>query len=190
MFRCVLLVEPVDVLRAGLAGIIRHGGIALQLMEARSIHNAVRTMHGQKPDLVLAPPELLPPPPALLTELALPQSTPVCAIMHHHLAAPPQGSGYAATLSIFDNQEVWLSRMRQLKMHQHTPNTLTDREREVLRLLTLGLSNKEVANMLGISSHTVIAHRKNIVEKTDIRSLAGLTLYAIINGVVNIDEIK
>jgi DNA-binding NarL/FixJ family response regulator len=56
---------------------------------------------------------------------------------------------------------------------------LSERETEVLIQLVNGLSNKEIANKLNISIHTVISHRKNIVEKTGIKSLSGLTIYAI-----------
>lgn len=189
MYKCVLLVEPLDVVRAGIASIMRQVGIVLHLIETPSVHSAKRSMHGLKPDLVLSDSALIPPPQTLLNELALPASTPVCAIVHKP-DPEPLDNAYATSLSIFDSQDVWMSRIRHLKMHQTTTSTLTNREREVLRMLTLGLSNKEVSNVLGISTHTVITHRKNIIEKTDIRSLSGLTLYAIINGLVNIDEIK
>ncbi len=58
-------------------------------------------------------------------------------------------------------------------------SSLTEREQEVLSALVHGLSNKEVADKLNISTHTVISHRKNIVRKTGVRTLPELTLYAI-----------
>ena len=66
---------------------------------------------------------------------------------------------------------------------------LTAREIEVLSLLVRGLINKEIAERLHISLTTVITHRKNIQEKTGIRSLSGLTVYAILNGYVRVEEI-
>ena len=65
---------------------------------------------------------------------------------------------------------------------------LTDREIDVLRLLLAGNSNKEVADKLTISTHTVISHRKNITSKTSIKSLAGLTIYAIQNGIIEMSD--
>lgn len=56
---------------------------------------------------------------------------------------------------------------------------LTERETEVLVGLTSGLSNKEIAEKLHISTHTVISHRKNIVKKTGIHTLPELTLYTL-----------
>lgn len=63
---------------------------------------------------------------------------------------------------------------------------LSEREIDVLRLLLEGYSNKEVADKLFISTHTVISHRKNISAKTSIKSLAGLTIYAIQNGIIEV----
>jgi DNA-binding NarL/FixJ family response regulator len=62
---------------------------------------------------------------------------------------------------------------------------LTEREQEVLSALVRGLSNKEVADKLNISTHTAISHRKNIMRKTGVRSLPELTLYAISLGLIS-----
>ncbi len=66
---------------------------------------------------------------------------------------------------------------------------LSERELEILRCIVRGMTNKEVANQLYISINTVLTHRKNISRKLDIHSVSGLTIYAIVNGIVNIDDI-
>ena len=93
-----------------------------------------------------------------------------------------------------------------LKIHQHahhdgypvkdmppTPPTtgheLSAREIEVLVLITKGLINKEIADKLNIGLTTVITHRKNITEKLGIKSVSGLTIYAVMNGYVEADRI-
>jgi DNA-binding CsgD family transcriptional regulator len=65
---------------------------------------------------------------------------------------------------------------------------LSEREIEVLSQLVKGLSNKEIADKLNISIHTVISHRKNITEKTGIKSLSGLTIYAITRKIIPLDN--
>lgn len=67
---------------------------------------------------------------------------------------------------------------------------LSLREQDVLRLLVKGYSNKEVSGELFISTHTVMSHRKNIAKKLNIRSVAGLTVYAILNGIISMDDLK
>jgi DNA-binding CsgD family transcriptional regulator len=66
-----------------------------------------------------------------------------------------------------------------------TSGRLSVREKEILRLVATGFSNKEIAEKLFISIHTVITHRKNISEKTGVRSISGLTLYAVINNMID-----
>lgn len=62
---------------------------------------------------------------------------------------------------------------------------LTERERDVLKEVALGKTNKEIAEELFISFHTVISHRKNITEKLGIKSISGLTVYAILNKLID-----
>lgn len=66
---------------------------------------------------------------------------------------------------------------------------LSAREIEVLVLITKGLINKEIADKLNISLTTVITHRKNIVEKLGIKSVSGLTIYAVMHGYIDADGI-
>lgn len=69
-------------------------------------------------------------------------------------------------------------------------NVLTEREMDVLRHVALGLSNKEMADKLFISANTVITHRKNITDKLGIKTIPGLTVYAIMNNLITPDEVK
>ena len=67
---------------------------------------------------------------------------------------------------------------------------LSDREKDVIISLVQGMSNKEIADHLCISTNTVITHRRNIARKLQIHSPAGLTIYAIVNGLVDISSVK
>jgi DNA-binding NarL/FixJ family response regulator len=66
---------------------------------------------------------------------------------------------------------------------------LSDREKDILIVLAQGLTNKEIADKLNISTHTVISHRKNIVRKTGIKTVSGLTLYALFNNLISQDDL-
>lgn len=69
-------------------------------------------------------------------------------------------------------------------------NSLSAREKEVLVCVAKGLINKEIADQLNISIHTVITHRKNISRKTGIKTVAGLTVYALLNNLLDIHSVE
>jgi len=98
------------------------------------------------------------------------------------------------TIDITDSPESIIELINKLnEQDNHSSQTteqeqLSEREIEVLKLLVAGLSNKEIADKLFISIHTVISHRKNISQKTGIKSQAGLTIYAISNKIIQIED--
>ncbi len=102
-------------------------------------------------------------------------------------------------LNIYQPKEMLVKGIIQLYRyghnHRHTlspdsfDHELSGREIEVLVLLTKGFINKEIADKLNISMTTVITHRKNITEKLGIKSVSGLTIYAVMNGYIEADSI-
>ena len=93
---------------------------------------------------------------------------------------------------INDNKETIIE---IIKTHIQKPATkkilkkdLTSREFEVLRLVVKGYSNKQIADKLFISIHTVVTHRKNITSKLGIKSIAGLAIYAVIENIIDVDD--
>lgn len=87
-----------------------------------------------------------------------------------------------------------LTRLQEKSQHpeeeKEENNHLSPREIEVLTCLVNGMPNKEIADRLHISIHTVVRHRKNITLKTGIRSQSGLTIYAISKKIVSIEDIE
>ena len=71
-----------------------------------------------------------------------------------------------------------------------TQDGLSQREKEIITCVVKGMSNKEIADHLFISIHTVITHRRNIARKLEIHSPTLLTVYAIVNKLVDISEVK
>lgn len=67
--------------------------------------------------------------------------------------------------------------------------TLGEREKEIIHHIAKGLTNKQIADKLFISTHTVATHRRNICSKLDIHTSSGLTLYAIVHNLIDISEI-
>lgn len=67
---------------------------------------------------------------------------------------------------------------------------LSQREREIIICVAKGMTNKQIADSLYLSAHTVIAHRRNIANKLQINSPSGLTIYAIVNKLVDLTDIQ
>ena len=100
-----------------------------------------------------------------------------------------------ATLHDIYENEVWLRQHAQVEDNifastGQNPDALSDREKDVIISLVQGMANKEIADHLCISVNTVITHRRNIARKLQIHSPAGLTIYAIVNGLVDISSVK
>ena len=118
----------------------------------------------------------------------------------------PQLSG-VPKLNIYQDEASLIKDIHQLRQYGHQVrqragllaghpmqsekigHELSAREIEVLVLITKGLINKEIADKLNISLTTVISHRKNITEKLGIKSVSGLTVYAVMNGYIEADRI-
>ena len=100
-----------------------------------------------------------------------------------------------AVVSLYTSEDELLKVLREsIEMPAPVANfsdshELSERERDVLVLVAKGYTNKEIATELFISPHTVISHRKNIVHKTGIRSVAGLTVYAVLNKLIDSEQL-
>lgn len=97
---------------------------------------------------------------------------------------------YDATIEMYDSVQKILSKLESVKDHDEdrSGEVLSPREIDVLVLVAKGLMNKEISDTLNISVHTVITHRKNITRKTGIKSVSGLTVYALLNNLLSLDE--
>ncbi len=77
------------------------------------------------------------------------------------------------------------ARISNMIRNAESTESISEREKEIIICLVQGMSNKEIASQLFISVNTVITHRRNISRKLQIHSLAGLTIYAIANGLID-----
>ncbi len=100
---------------------------------------------------------------------------------------------YDEVVSIYDTPDQIREKLARLsggtqeaKRHE----ALSAREKEVVVCVIKGMTNKQIADKLCLSTHTVITHRRNISAKLQIHSTAGLTIYAIVNRLVELDDVK
>ncbi len=97
-------------------------------------------------------------------------------------------SPYSGVIEITDTRSKIISKMNEFTQSEVTKKDdveLSKREVDVLVAVAKGMMNKEIADLMNISIHTVISHRKNITRKTGIKSVSGLTVYALLNNLID-----
>ena len=101
---------------------------------------------------------------------------------------------YDLAISIFDTANVIEKKLLSLKFKnddkEDNKQELSSREKEIVICIVKGMSNQQIADELFLSKYTVMAHRRNIASKLQIHSTAGLTIYAIVNKLVDINDVK
>ena len=102
---------------------------------------------------------------------------------------------YDELFSIYDAPSVIINKLRaantsEREQSEQNKNELSIREQEILVCVAKGMLNKEIADKFNISIHTVITHRKNITKKTGIKTVAGLTVYALLNNLIDPSSIE
>lgn len=100
---------------------------------------------------------------------------------------------YDGAIGIYDDPTEIVRKMRNALQEERTGarperETLSSREKEILVAVAKGMINKEIADQYNISIHTVITHRKNITRKTGIKTVAGLTVYALLNNLLDVNS--
>lgn len=100
---------------------------------------------------------------------------------------------FKTTIDISDSRERVAVKLRQLLENGEQVNEsteLSEREKEILVAVAKGMTNKSIAEQYHLSVHTVITHRKNLTRKTGIKSVSGLTVYAILNNLIDIKDVE
>ena len=108
----------------------------------------------------------------------------VTSCLDHSMLTP-----YKGVIEINDTRSIIISKMNEFARCEASKGTddveLSKRETDVLVAVAKGMMNKEIADEMNISIHTVISHRKNITRKTGIKSVSGLTVYALLNNLID-----
>lgn len=114
----------------------------------------------------------------------------VCVSHQRPEGASPLESTCAEVIYFDDDRETVTAKLRGVQEKLADPSktvqdqVLSEREVQILKDIALGLSNKEIAEKNFISQHTVITHRKNITNKLGIKTVSGLTIYAMLNKLI------
>ncbi len=104
---------------------------------------------------------------------------------------------FNGVLDIYDDEQTMIGKLHEIiKTNQGRENRdndnnrdLSEREKEILTSVAQGLTNKEIADQYHISVHTVVSHRKNITRKIGVKTVSGLTVYAILNNLISQEDL-
>ncbi len=190
------IAESSVIIRSGIALVLKRlPNLKIQLVELFSPESLEDCMRTQPPDILLVNPafgdyfDI-----ARFRNEAAGRGIKVVALLSSFIDASLVAR-YDQSLSIYDDLETISHKIREL---QHTEEaeedesqeSLSQREKEIVICVVKGMTNKEIAEHLYLSIHTVITHRRNISKKLQIHSAAGLTIYAIVNKLVELNDIK
>ena len=189
----VAIVEPSTIIAEGVASLVGRGGEFEIAYAGGDVRLLVERFAVVEPDLVIVGSQavggvtLRTMYPELQDVALVVLSTTVCdeEVMRQ----------FDGVVNIYDNQAQVLRKLRAAIEQSDTnpysdSHDLSERERDVLILVARGMANKEIAEQLNISIHTVMSHRKNITHKTGIKSVAGLTVYALLNNLLDQNDVN
>ena len=179
----LLIVEPSEIIIAGLKAIL-DGQIRFKVLEPEmNAVNLEERLLAARPDLLLINPTLV----DNAANLRGQHPLALVALVYQYVE-PAVLKDYDAVVDIRDSRAGVIETLAQASPGESNTGKknyeLTKRETAVLIQLAQGKTNKEIADVLNVSVHTVISHRKNITHKTGIKSVAGLTVYAMLNNLI------
>ena len=180
----LLIVEPSVVIVEGLKSILDGQQRFNVLDPVTDLGHLDERLLASRPDVLLINPTLVDNPAALRDNRPMALVALVYQYVEHHRL-----KAFDAVVDIRDSRAEVLEALFQAMPVAHEAGKgsyeLTRRETAVLVELAQGKTNKEIAESLNVSVHTVISHRKNITHKTGIKSVAGLTVYAMLNNLID-----
>lgn len=191
----IVLIESSFLIRSGIENLLKElQGLYLTEVFDGSEKHLIEKINALKPDCIILNPEMIK---DFLNSFVLSLNNEATLIGLISNDTPSQiKSRFKYTLNIKDGKHELITNMnnivglRKSKSIITTENqSLSKREITILKHITLGLTNQEVAEKLFLSVHTVMTHRKNITKKLGIKTVSGLTVYALLNKIIEIQDI-
>lgn len=194
----IAIAEPSAIIRSGLEALLKKvPGFRLQLIEITT-ESFLDSLRKHKPDVLIINPAFL----GLFTarqlreECGCPDMKCVAllsTVVDSHLLHP-----FNEQINLYDTVDEIRHKLERLGSAEishvgegdEEQQSLSLREKEIVVCVVKGMTNREIADRLFLSIHTVITHRRNIAQKLQIHSASGLTVYAIVNKLVELSDIK
>ncbi|MDR2359146.1 MAG: response regulator transcription factor [Prevotellaceae bacterium] len=188
----ITLADSSAVIRRGLLAMLKRlETFRLKVFEISDPEQLKSSIAWQNPDVLIINPVFL----SAISLQQIKKEAPQikCVALQNSFIDSAVFKAYDEVISIYDGEEQITGKIIKLV---HAPEeekrreSLSAREKEVVVCVIKGMTNKQIADNLCLSTHTVITHRRNISAKLQIHSTAGLIIYAIVNKLVELDDIK
>lgn len=188
----ITIAESSDIIRWGLNSILKRiHSLNAEILEVAEPAQLKNSLGWQQPDILIINPSFLSH--HSLQQIKKESVNPSvrCVAIQTALTDSASMRPYDEILTLYDGTEQIEDKLMRLVSGAGTDKrheALSQREKEVIAYVVRGMTNKQIADKLCLSTHTVITHRRNISAKLDIHSTAGLTIYAIVNKLFDIDQ--
>ena len=187
----IVLIEPSEIVAAGIAAIIDRNPeftLVKTLSNIAYFNNA-----GTDADIIIVNPAVIDYNDRLDIRSCLGAGNAAIVALTHSSYEESVLRQYDECIGIYDNSTRINQKLKNaIEENAQVPksdiNELSGRERDILAAVAKGLTNKEIADEFNISVYTVISHRRNISQKLGINSIPGLTVYAIMNKLVDMSD--
>lgn len=194
----IVIAEPSAIICCGLETMLKRlPGLRVQLIEITNIESLTEDLRTHRPDILVINPSI----PGHFTAPHLKEMTGCTEMKMLALVytAVDQSllRNYDDHISIFDSADELKLKLERLHAkpadsdgENDEQQTLSAREKEIVVCVVKGMTNREIADRLFLSTHTVITHRRNIARKLQVHSASALTVYAIVNKLVELKDIN
>lgn len=189
----IAIVEPSVIIRNGVVSVLKRLNLDIDIVEISDMPQLQGLLEKHNPDVVIIDPTQIGMFSLQHIKENLSGSKKFIALQSN-LADASALKGYDEFISLYDSAEQIKAKVESVISKNEQNNSdkqeLSQREKEIVSCIVKGLTNKQIAETLHLSVHTVMTHRRNISGKLQIHSSAGLAIYAIVNKLVSLDEIK
>lgn len=192
----ILLIENSPILLEGASSILRSLGNIEISKVVPNCDKALTFLNGYTPTIIIVDTRLVGYQTSQFINACKEKNTSIAVVaLQTNFISQEQLDQFDGTISIEDNIQSIHSKLETIlssdaEKEGNDDFDLSLREKEVLIAVAKGKTNKEIADELNISIHTVMTHRKNITSKTGIKSISGLTVYALLNNLVKQEDVN
>lgn len=194
----IVIADPSIIIRNGLElQLKRMAGFRFHIIEIANVEMLTDALRINKPDILIVNP-------AMIGGLLLSSLKEECGCHSMKCVALIYSAidtmrlrAFEEQIGIYDSPDEIKLKLERLNAEELTVEEETDeqhvlstREKEIVVCVVKGMTNREIASSLFLSTHTVITHRRNIARKLQIHSASGLTIYAIVNKLVELSDLK